>query len=164
MQFPGKALSDDLPESLGWGFLILAANRTRSSVTRSDSKQTRPLRFDFTVPAHPMSLGFVRRAMYTLSEYCGPDVAETLALVFSELMTNAIRHSGVPENDPLDVELEIGPSIRGAVSDRGAGFDPRAAPQAPSAEGGFGLRIVDRLARTWGVERSDGGSSVWFEL
>jgi two-component sensor histidine kinase len=111
-----------------------------------------------------MSLGFVRRAMYTLADYCGPDVAETLALVFSELMTNAIRHSGVPENDPLDVELEIGHSIRGGVSDRGPGFEPGGHSRLPSAEGGFGLRIVDRLAKKWGVERSDTRSTVWFEL
>lgn len=123
------------------------------------------MRFGFTVPAHPMSLGFVRRAMFTLSDFCGPEVAETLALVFSELMTNAIRHSGVPENDPLDVAVEIADSrIRGSVSDRGSGFEPIAVQARPGPEGGYGLRIVDRIAGTWGVERDGARTTVWFEL
>ncbi len=124
-----------------------------------------PLRFEFTVPAHPMSLGFVRRAMYTLGDVCGPEVAETLALVFSELMTNAIRHSGVPENDPLEVVLEIGgPRVRGSVSDRGTGFEPRAVRPPPGAEGGYGLRIVDRIAKRWGTDNNAMSTTVWFEL
>ena len=124
-----------------------------------------PLRFEFTVPAHPMSLGFVRRAMYTLADVCGPEVAETLALVFSELMTNAIRHSGAPENDPLEVLLEIGgPSVRGSVTDRGAGFEPRSVRSRPGDEGGYGLRIVDRIATKWGADHLDTRTTVWFEL
>ena len=124
-----------------------------------------PLRFEFTVPAHPMSLGFVRRAMYTLGDVCGPEVAETLALVFSELMTNAIRHSGASENDPLEVLLEIGgPRVRGSVSDGGSGFEPRAVQPPPGAEGGYGLRIVDRIAGRWGAENDGTRTTVWFEL
>jgi signal transduction histidine kinase len=124
-----------------------------------------PLRFEFTVPAHPMSLGFVRRAMYTLGDVCGPEVAETLALVFSELMTNAIRHSGAPENDPLEVLLEIGgPRVRGSVTDRGSGFEPRAVRSRPGEEGGYGLRIVDRIATKWGADHLDARTTVWFEL
>ncbi len=103
--------------------------------------------------------------MYTLSDVCGPDVAETLALVFSELMTNAIRHSGVPENDPLEVALEVGGSrIRGSVADRGPGFDPRLRGSAGGVEGGYGLRIVDRLSTKWGASNEDTRSTVWFEL
>jgi anti-sigma regulatory factor (Ser/Thr protein kinase) len=104
--------------------------------------------------------------MYTMADVCGPEVAETLALVFSELMTNAIRHAGVPDNDSLEILLEIeGGLVRGSVADRGPGFVPaRARRSIPSADGGYGLRIVDRLARRWGVEQRGEMSIVWFEL
>lgn len=135
------------------------------SKKRKGGSTGEPLRFEFTVPAHAMSLGFVRRAMYTLGDTCGPEVAETLALVFTELMTNAIRHSGVPENDPLEVVLEIaGSHVRGSVSDRGNGFEPHAVHLPVGAEGGYGLRIVDRIAERWGAERDGARSTVWFEL
>jgi two-component sensor histidine kinase len=134
-------------------------------VERQGGPPSEPLRFEFTVPAHPMSLGFVRRAMYTLGDVCGPEVAETLALIFSELMTNAIRHSGAPENDPLEVLLEIGgPRVRGSVTDRGSGFEPRAVRSPVGAEGGYGLRIVDQIAAKWGAEQQGGRTTVWFEL
>jgi anti-sigma regulatory factor (Ser/Thr protein kinase) len=125
-----------------------------------------PLCFQFSVPAHPLSLGFVRRAMHTTADVFGPEIAETLALMFSELMTNAIRHSGVPENDPLEIHLEIGrDGIRGSVADRGTGFAPeKARRQVPGVEGGYGLRIVDRLSGRWGVDRRGDQSKVWFEL
>lgn len=125
-----------------------------------------PLRFAFSVPANPLSLGFVRRAMYTMADLCGHEAAETLALVFSELMTNAIRHAGVPENDPLEIHLEVGRGgVRGSVADNGRGFAPeRALRTVPGPDGGYGLRIVERLARRWGVEKHGAQSIVWFEL
>jgi hypothetical protein len=31
-------------------------------------------------------------------------------------------------------------------------------------DGGYGLRIVDALADSWGIEPTDGGKVVWFEV
>ena len=121
--------------------------------------------FRLTVPAHPLSLGIVRRAVQGVREMCGDDVADRLAMIYSELVTNAIRHSGVRETDQLEVVLQIGPDgIRGKVVDAGSGFDPDRVPRRrPEQEGGFGLRIVEKLASRWGVENS-GSTEVWFEL
>lgn len=121
--------------------------------------------FRLAVPPHPRSLRIVRQAVNGLGEIYGDEVVNTLAVIYSELVTNAIRHAGVRHGEKLKVELEVGPEmIRGCVTDSGAGFDPATVPaRRPGQEGGFGLRIVDRLAARWGVRRN-GQTQVWFEL
>ena len=121
--------------------------------------------FRLTVPAHALSLGIVRRAVQGLRDACGDEVTSRLAVIFSELVTNAIRHSGLQESDKVEVLLMVGPEgIRGHVVDAGRGFDPQTIPERrPLQEGGFGLRIVQELASDWGVE-ADGRTRVWFEL
>jgi len=46
------------------------------------------------------------------------------------------------------------------VIDGGAGFDP----EVRHAVNGFGLRLVDKLASRWGVERESNTTRVWFEV
>jgi two-component sensor histidine kinase len=91
-----------------------------------------------------------------------------LALIFNELLTNVIRHSGLGSHDLADISLELGDRVRGSVADRGRGFDPKTIPApATSGEGGFGLTIVDGLTSKWGVRRGrspDSPNEVWFEL
>jgi anti-sigma regulatory factor (Ser/Thr protein kinase) len=119
-----------------------------------------------SVAAHPHSLGIVRRALDGLRERCGDEIVNRLAVICSELVTNAIRHSGVRQGEPLEVRLEVDDAgvIKGRVIDFGTGFDPRGlAVRDPDAEGGFGLQIVAELTRRWGVDL-DGATEVWFEL
>lgn len=96
------------------------------------------------------------------------DVGEALAdvvLVTSELVTNAVRHSGCGPEDRLEVEVVRGPcAVRVNVADPGASGQA-AAPRTPSpGSGGFGLRLVQRLARRWGSERRSGRHLVWAEI
>ncbi|MFG1808267.1 ATP-binding protein [Streptomyces sp. NPDC049040] len=78
-----------------------------------------------------------------------PDGA-AVALVVSELVTNALRSAGGL----------VGPSlffgarrVRIAVSD-----DSRTLPAlGPHSAGGWGLVIIDRLARSWGAVPHPGG-------
>lgn len=46
------------------------------------------------------------------------------------------------------------------MTDHGPGFEPGARHEAK----GFGLRLVDKLATGWGVEREAGATRVWFEV
>jgi len=121
--------------------------------------------FKLAVPAHPKSLRIVRQAVKGLGEIFGEEVVNTLAMIYSELVTNAIRHAGIRRGATLEVQLEAGPeTIKGRVTDPGQGFDPATIPAPrPDQEDGFGLRIVDRLAAHWGVRRN-GQTEVWFEL
>jgi anti-sigma regulatory factor (Ser/Thr protein kinase) len=117
-----------------------------------------------SVPADPTSLGVVRRAVQGFRDLCGQEATDRLAMILSEIVTNAIRHAGLTRESTLEVVVEAGDGgMFGRVVDPGRGFDPKALPDRPLHEGGFGLRIVDKLAQRWGVNRN-GRTEVWFEL
>ena len=91
-------------------------------------------------------------------------VRHRLALLLSELVTNAIQHGGAGEHETIQVRVASSyEKVRVEVFDPGpnaAGPRNRLEP-----EGGFGLLLVDRLASGWGREKVEsGGSLAWFEL
>ena len=87
---------------------------------------------------------------------------EKLALLVSELVTNAIRHAGLGAGDPIDLDVMSGDGhVRVAVRDGGPGFNPAGQNGDAGANGGFGLAIVAALADEWGVERHPDGCTVW---
>jgi anti-sigma regulatory factor (Ser/Thr protein kinase) len=90
-------------------------------------------------------------------------LCDTLVLLVSEVVTNAVRHSNAPRDTPIILTTSITEkAIRVTVIDTGDGFTPT--PRDPSAlHGGYGLYLVDKEARRWGVDRL-GGTRVWFEL
>jgi anti-sigma regulatory factor (Ser/Thr protein kinase) len=86
-------------------------------------------------------------------------------LVASELVTNAVLHSGCSEAHVLHVTATVRDGrVRICVEDPGAA-DGSVSPLHISefSDGGVGLLIVDRLVERWGAER-DGGYRVWAEL
>jgi anti-sigma regulatory factor (Ser/Thr protein kinase) len=89
---------------------------------------------------------------------------ETLALLVSELVSNAVLHSDAPPDSDILLHarvLERG-TIRIEVTDCGSGF--AAAPRDRTrVTGGHGLLLVAQEASRWGVDR-EGGTRVWFEL
>jgi anti-sigma regulatory factor (Ser/Thr protein kinase) len=87
---------------------------------------------------------------------------EKLALVVSELVTNAIRHAGLGAGDPIDLDvLADNGHVRIAVHDGGPGFDPSAQNGDRTSPGGFGLSIIAALSEEWGVESNSDGCTVW---
>jgi anti-sigma regulatory factor (Ser/Thr protein kinase) len=88
------------------------------------------------------------------------DVFDRLAVLVTELVTNAVRHGRGAIR--LRATFDVG-VIRVEVQDEGASF---AAAEALAIEGtvdgGFGLKIVEALADRWGVDGSRG--VVWSEL
>jgi anti-sigma regulatory factor (Ser/Thr protein kinase) len=90
------------------------------------------------------------------------ELDHTVALLTSEVVGNAVRHSGAAnpaERIVFHARLSED-HVRVEVVDHGPGFDPEVRHDAA----GFGLRLVDRLATRWGVERTARGCRVWFEL
>lgn len=87
-------------------------------------------------------------------------VAETVELLTSEVVTNAIVHADAAPS--LVVRLTQG-RVRVEVHDHHAGVPVRRRPD-PLAVSGRGMEIVDRLAREWGVEHVPNGKRVWFEV
>jgi two-component sensor histidine kinase len=92
-----------------------------------------------------------------------PRVAEGLALMLGEVVTNAVLHGGVGAHERVRVTVvEQAHAVTFSVYDHGPGFV--AAERDPwQPTGGFGLMIVEGLARRWGVAREAGQTRVWFE-
>ena len=114
----------------------------------------------------PQAPSLARAAVMGLSEQSSLDTEQvsTLALLVSELVSNAVLHSEAPAASEilLCARLLSPDTVRVEVIDRGAGF--KAAPRDPARSiGGYGLFLVDRQATRWGVDRV-GGTRVWFEL
>ena len=85
-----------------------------------------------------------------------------LRLVISEVITNAVRHGG-------DGEMVVAVTPKAGylcvqVTDTGDGFAPRPRALGPDDDGGFGLFLVERLTRRWGLTREDSNTRVWFEF
>jgi anti-sigma regulatory factor (Ser/Thr protein kinase) len=87
-------------------------------------------------------------------------------LVASELVTNAVVHSGCRPNDVVSVELQVrSNAILCSVSDPGRSGTEAEPASVSRLHGGFGLRVVEQLASRWGRERERGGRyRVWAEL
>lgn len=93
-------------------------------------------------------------------------LAETLILLVSELVTNAVVHTGCPAVLRLSLPGVLGESL-GTVRLEVA--DSSARPPVPRhAEGdetnGRGLELVDGLADRWGWNAEGVGKSIWCEL
>jgi len=101
---------------------------------------------------------FVRAALESVD--ADPVVIETVALLTTELVTNAIVHVGCKSQ--LFIRAASG-SVRVEVTDPDDRLPAMADPD-PDALGGRGLVIVNGLASAWGAERAAGGKTVWFEL
>ncbi|MGR8012158.1 ATP-binding protein [Streptomyces hypolithicus] len=72
----------------------------------------------------------------------GPDVADTLVLVVSELVTNALRHGG----GQYTLELSAGPgTVTAAVSDPNPAHPRERTPDLNGGSGGFGWHMIRRL-------------------
>jgi anti-sigma regulatory factor (Ser/Thr protein kinase) len=85
---------------------------------------------------------------------------DTIALLVSELVTNAIKHT---QADSIELALLAAPErVRVEVAAAGPSFKAPAEPR-PTAHGGFGLFLVNELADRWGVQEND-VTKVWFEL
>jgi anti-sigma regulatory factor (Ser/Thr protein kinase) len=112
----------------------------------------------------PRSAGHARRAVQDCLDGTVPtQTMGTAVLLTSELVTNAVTHTlsagelfghydqvhrrlwiEVHDNSPVLPDLQDGVNARLA--------------------GGFGLRLVDLLASSWGAIAAEPGKTVWFEL
>jgi anti-anti-sigma factor len=91
----------------------------------------------------------------------------TLTLLTSELVTNAVIHSGAGRGDTVRLRItSYADRVRIEVTDPGSGFEIGNLPPRPRDFGGHGLVVVEGLSSRWGTTREgpDRGFRVWFEL
>ena len=89
--------------------------------------------------------------------------ARLAQLLASELATNAVRH-GRGASFTVEVEAHGGVATVRVHDDDPEPPLPRVPDRGDLQQGGWGLGLVDRLSRAWGVEPSGGGKVVWFTL
>jgi len=109
----------------------------------------------------------VSKARHTVSALpIGAAARQTLEVLVSELVANAIRHADLTEQDPVSVHITADRDrVRVAVRDQGPGFAATSVGGGdPLEPGGQGLVIVDALAESWGVETDSSGCTVWCEI
>ncbi|MGW1067441.1 ATP-binding protein [Streptomyces aureus] len=92
------------------------------------------------------------------------ELADDAILVVSELVTNAIQHSGGTQ---ITVTMVIGDQqLQLFVHDEVQDGGPQLRAAMQDSEGGRGLYLVDHIARTrsgrWGI--SDAGATTWCSL
>jgi anti-sigma regulatory factor (Ser/Thr protein kinase) len=116
-----------------------------------------------TVPCGPEAPFLARRAVSLwLEDRAFARLYQDAGLLVSELVTNSVRHAGLPPGAPVSIKATAADGVvRVEVHDHGHG---PVRPRAPGPrQGGFGLHMVNELATRWGVSQ-DHGTSVWFEL
>jgi anti-sigma regulatory factor (Ser/Thr protein kinase) len=102
-----------------------------------------------------------RRACEFLDAHGLGDLSDDVALVVSELVTNAIVHA---HEEPVLKLRHRGRSVVVEVADPSPAEEVRVAA-SPDPIGGWGLRLVESLATRWGVRPDpQGGKTVWAEF
>jgi anti-sigma regulatory factor (Ser/Thr protein kinase) len=113
-----------------------------------------------TLHPHPQAVASARRFVGSV---CAGLLDEPrhrdLELLVSEIVTNGVVHAATTMELVICGEDE---HVRVELVDHGAG-EPQIRSTTGS-DGGFGLRIVERLALRWGVRHNRGAKAVWFEL
>lgn len=116
------------------------------------------------IPARRSAGAVARRAVATW--IAGHPRLDDALLAVTELVNNAVIHSGLPSGSRLTVGVEPdGEALRLTVAHDGVSFDlPDSLRPSTKAEASRGLAIVDMIADSWGVESSGGAVSAWFEI
>ncbi|MFF8290964.1 ATP-binding protein [Streptomyces sp. NPDC016309] len=127
------------------------------------------LQVQLEIGPDPAEVGRARR--WARSRLAGSGIgddeplAETLVLLISELVTNAVVHTGCPA--VLRMLFGAGAAEAGTVRVEVADTSARP-PRQRHADGddtnGRGLELVDGLADRWGWQREGVGKSIWCEV
>jgi anti-sigma regulatory factor (Ser/Thr protein kinase) len=123
---------------------------------------SRASRKSIRLAAGEAGLAMARRFVVRATVAAGwEEHADDVALLTSELATNAVLHG----QRPIAVTVEAGGHrLRVEVQDAAPAL-PMELDPSPEMEHGRGLAIVEALADDWGAERVAGnGKVVWAEL
>jgi anti-sigma regulatory factor (Ser/Thr protein kinase) len=122
------------------------------------------VRYEVALARDPDSAAEARRALGEVSDHLSPRRLEDAQLLVSELVTNAIRHAGLGDDDEIRLVVVAGDrALRIEVCDPGRGFEAAEPDPDPGRPSGWGLYLVRELSDRWGVERNQ-QTRVWFEL
>ncbi len=118
---------------------------------------------DLVLAAVPHSVATARHAVARLlvsAPRIPTEVAEDVLLLVSELVTNAVLHARTAVRVSASAK---GGHIMVSVGDDDPLHAPSAAERGTLATSGRGIRLVELLASSWGVEVEAQSKIVWFE-
>ncbi|MER5883416.1 SpoIIE family protein phosphatase [Streptomyces sp. NPDC001941] len=153
---PLEALCDDVLDMLGPGdrdddIALLAA--------RFDGIAPSDVAYWFLEPEDAAPGRARRLARRALARWDLEELSDSVELLVSEVVTNAVRYA----ERPVTLRLLRTDVLRCEVGDDSPQL-PRQRRARETDEGGRGLFLVNRLARRWGATRLSTGKVVWFEL
>ena len=112
-------------------------------------------------PPEPASIPAARHFAVDAIDDMGGNHRDEVELLVSELATNAVLHARTPLRLTL---CRRGRRLRIEVGD-GDPTPPRLNLRPnPLHPGGRGMCLVNSLADDWGVDVTDEGKTIWFEL
>ncbi|MCX5208371.1 ATP-binding protein [Kitasatospora sp. NBC_00240] len=129
---------------------------------------TCPSRSDLTLSTHHLAgIRTLRCRLTEALESCGctEDLIDSAALLATELLSNALRHTtaaDTPRGARLDMNWD-GHDLTIAVSDPDP-LPPTPRTADPDDEGGRGTELLDALATLWGARPTTTGKTVWCVL
>ncbi len=153
---PLEALCDEVLDMLGPGdrdddIALLAA--------RFDGIAPSDVAYWFLDPEDSAPGQARRLARRALARWGMEDMTDSVELLVSEVVTNAVRYA----SRPVTLRLLRTDVLRCEVGDDVPQL-PRLRQARATDEGGRGLYLVNKLARRWGATRLSTGKVVWFEL
>ncbi|MFD5034207.1 SpoIIE family protein phosphatase [Streptomyces sp. NPDC058405] len=153
---PLEALCDDVLDVLGPGdrdddIALLAA--------RFDGIAPSDVAYWFLEPEDAAPGRARRLARRALARWDLEELSDSVELLISEVVTNAVRYA----ERPVTLRLLRTDVLRCEVGDDSPQL-PRQRRARDTDEGGRGLFLVNRLARRWGATRLSTGKVVWFEV
>lgn len=118
--------------------------------------------FSITLAATLEAPSQARRFLWEVIGRQPPRNFDAAALLTTEVVSNAVRHGSPNRGDPIEVTLTTSEGLlKVTVNDKGAGYDPATVEIGDTS---WGIHLVGQLASRWGVERTPGGTEVWFEM
>jgi anti-sigma regulatory factor (Ser/Thr protein kinase) len=115
---------------------------------------------ELALPRGPTAPAQARRQVSAVCQDLHRDVTNIATLLTSELVTNALVHGC----GSIEMTIDLTPGqLRVDVQDESSQQPKMQASNVDSTRG-RGLLLLERLASSWGVRKSNGGKGVWFTL
>lgn len=123
------------------------------------------MRFREVFPGGEKAAGHARRVLGRwLANGLPSERLGDMQLLVTEIVANCVRHGQVGEDGEIDLQVSIADGVaRVEVRDTGIQADPQVRAPDLGGGGGFGMVLVERMSRAWGVDHEP-KVVMWFEL
>lgn len=147
---------------------VSAYRQAKVRVQKPDERGAFPIDkpvIDLWLANEAESVPRARHSLDVLAETVPPRTLETAVLLVSELVTNAVLHAEMEQEEEIRLQASSSAgTVRVEIHDGGPDFESGSARQPDSEEiGGWGLYLVQTLSDRWGIERGK-LVAVWFEV